>query len=157
MATRICEAHFGMNEVPCPHGCLETCVGAFPEKVNRELAAARKDAQINAENFATTNKALVSYDERRLKAEAVSRRAFFEAVEICRQKVKFPAGHRGQWEGYGPVETTRDGEGCAAAIIIHAKNKYGIDLPPPSGIVIPELKDCPPETSASTGGSNAAS
>ena len=39
-----------------------------------------------------------------------------EAAAICREVVTFPPGHRGQWEGYGEVKATRDGNGCAAAI-----------------------------------------
>lgn len=35
---------------------------------------------------------------------------------LCEEVVTHPAGYGGQWEGYGPVKTQRDGNGCAAAI-----------------------------------------
>lgn len=37
-------------------------------------------------------------------------------AKLCEETVKFSAGHNGQWEGYGPVETTRSGKECAEAI-----------------------------------------
>ncbi len=39
-----------------------------------------------------------------------------ECASLCEQIVRHPAGYGGQWEGYGPVMTTRDGAACAAAI-----------------------------------------
>lgn len=39
-----------------------------------------------------------------------------EDVKICEEVVTFPAGHGGQWEGYGPIKTQRGGLDCAAAI-----------------------------------------
>ena len=44
------------------------------------------------------------------------------AAEICEEVIEHPAGHNGQWEGYGPVIAPRDGKACAAAIRAHAKN-----------------------------------
>ena len=35
---------------------------------------------------------------------------------LCEEVVTHPAGYGGQWEGYGPVKTQRDGKACAAAI-----------------------------------------
>ena len=35
---------------------------------------------------------------------------------LCEEVVTHPAGYGGQWEGYGPVKTQRDGKECAAAI-----------------------------------------
>ena len=39
-----------------------------------------------------------------------------ECAKLCEVKLEYPAGHGGQWEGYGPVKKTRSGEECAAAI-----------------------------------------
>lgn len=46
-------------------------------------------------------------------AVAVEREA---CAKLCEEIVTYPAGHRGQWEGYGPVRGTRSGEECAEAI-----------------------------------------
>jgi len=35
---------------------------------------------------------------------------------VCEEVVTHQAGYGGQWEGYGPVKTQRDGKACAAAI-----------------------------------------
>ena len=45
------------------------------------------------------------------------------AAEICGEVIEHPAGHNGQWEGYGPVIAQRDGKACAAAIRAHAQNQ----------------------------------
>jgi len=37
-------------------------------------------------------------------------------AKLCEEIVTYPAGHRGQFEGYGNVRQTRSGEECAAAI-----------------------------------------
>ena len=44
------------------------------------------------------------------------RQGLEDAARLCDEVVKHPAGHQGQWEGYGPVSATRDGKSCAAAI-----------------------------------------
>lgn len=38
---RLCQAHFAMRDVECPHGCLEHCIVAEPRKVNDALRAAQ--------------------------------------------------------------------------------------------------------------------
>ena len=50
-----------------------------------------------------------------------------EAAAICRETVVFPPGHRGQWEGYGAVKSTRSGKECAVEIErrIEASNRSG--------------------------------
>lgn len=66
------------------------------------------------------NKALVGND----KIEALCQRVWNEAqkaereecAKVCEETITYPAGHGGQWEGYGPVTTTRGGKECAAAI-----------------------------------------
>lgn len=35
---RKCQAHFGLNDLVCPHGCYEHCIVADPRKVNSEIA-----------------------------------------------------------------------------------------------------------------------
>jgi hypothetical protein len=53
-------------------------------------------------------------------AEEIARMAADEerdaCAALCEEVVTHPAGYGGQWEGYGPVKTQRDGKGCAAAI-----------------------------------------
>lgn len=39
-----------------------------------------------------------------------------KCAQLCEQVIEHPAGYKGQWEGYGPVKTQRDGLECAAAI-----------------------------------------
>lgn len=39
-----------------------------------------------------------------------------DAAKVCECKVKRPAGHRGQWEGYGGFDGDMTGPECAAAI-----------------------------------------
>lgn len=35
---------------------------------------------------------------------------------LCEEIITYPAGHGGQWEGYGPVKAARSGQECAAVI-----------------------------------------
>ena len=37
-------------------------------------------------------------------------------ASLCAEVVTYPPGHGGQYEGYGPVKTTRSGNECAEAI-----------------------------------------
>lgn len=39
-----------------------------------------------------------------------------ECAKVCEEIVEYPAGHGGQWEGYGAVRKTREGEDSAAVI-----------------------------------------
>ena len=38
------------------------------------------------------------------------------AAQACEKKVMRPAGHNGQWEGYGPLADFMTGEECAAKL-----------------------------------------
>lgn len=46
-----------------------------------------------------------------------------KCAQLCEEVVTHPAGHGGQWEGYGAVKTQRDGTACAAAIRMRSNLK----------------------------------
>ena len=48
--------------------------------------------------------------------EAATKSEREACAKVCEEAVTYPPGYNGQWEGYGPVTTTRDGKDCAAAI-----------------------------------------
>lgn len=48
-------------------------------------------------------------------------------ARLCEEIVTYPAGHGGQWEGYGPVNKTRDGKACAAEIRARVSGSKGRD------------------------------
>lgn len=62
------------------------------------------------------------YSVEQLAAAALRAREFAvqyaleEAAVLCAEIKEYPAGHTGQWEGYGPVRATRSGEECAEAL-----------------------------------------
>lgn len=37
-------------------------------------------------------------------------------VALCQERVEYPAGHGGLWEGYGPLKSTRSGAELALLI-----------------------------------------
>jgi len=55
-------------------------------------------------------------DQLRTAVAAARVKALEDAAVVCAEVVTYPPGHGGQYEGYGPVKTTRSGNECADAI-----------------------------------------
>jgi len=51
-----------------------------------------------------------------LYTEAQMRQLGEACAAVCEGLVTYPPGHGGQWEGYGPVTTHRNGSECAEEI-----------------------------------------
>lgn len=77
----------------------------------------KKLTQDLAEKAGLTWLTTKDYGDELLKfAELVAAAEREECAVMCEEVVTHPAGYGGQWEGYGPVKTQRDGKACAAAI-----------------------------------------
>lgn len=77
----------------------------------------KKDVQDLAEIAGLSWLTTKDYGDELLKfAELVAAAGREECASLCEEVVTHPAGYGGQWEGYGPVKTQRDGKACAAAI-----------------------------------------
>jgi len=83
----------------------------------RKALAAEKERA----DYAWRNTNTIEKDRQALMAERDALRSGIAAeneacAQLCEEEVTYPAGHGGQWEGYGPVKTTRSGKECATAI-----------------------------------------
>lgn len=94
-----------------------------PGPVVTELADLRRKLEIETEraNYAWRNTNII---EKSCQALMTERDALLSGIaaeneacaHLCEEVVTYPSGHGGQWEGYGPVKTTRNGKECAAEI-----------------------------------------
>lgn len=64
--------------------------------------------------YDTVAAAGVGYE--RVYTEAQMRQLGEACAAVCEGLVTYPPGHGGQWEGYGPVTTHRNGSECAEEI-----------------------------------------
>ena len=96
------------------------------ELAHREAWRYKKSSDPHHSDTYTFNRSTLIEFARKLEEQAIAEALVSVSYEVaaereacaalCEELVTHPAGHGGQWEGYGPVKTQRDGKACAAAI-----------------------------------------
>lgn len=87
-APRMCQAHFAMRELECPHGCMEFCIVADRDKINpliqtlrAELAGAK--AKISQYEFAAEGD---EFDSQGVTAMSLGKHYTDALFELTRRK-----------------------------------------------------------------------